>query len=966
MRKTSIHPWDDMSRSILTLLGAAAAVAGMAAHSAAAQQAIAAASRSTSPPASAAETAAPVAPGVAARAVDEALTRATAEGRFSGVVMLAKDGRPVFQRAYGVADRTRGIANTVDTRFNLGSMNKMFTAVAIAQLVSAGKLSYADPVSKYIPDFPTRAAAEKIRIEHLLTHTSGLGSYFSPRFFRERPGNVAAMLAVAREDTALAFEPGTRSRYSNTGFLLLGAIIEKVTGQGYYDYVRDHVFAPAGMRESSWPGDAGSAPQRALEYVQPGEPGGAWVADDFLRGSPAGGGVSTLGDLLRFSQALLAGRLVPMEQVRLLTAPKPELGSRAYGYGFGITPRPMRIVGHNGGKPGVFAQLDIYPEAGYTTVLLMNQGNGEPQGEFVELLRAAVRSMAGVAQPSAAGPSVALPETPAGHAAAALLETVRGGDTAAIRRFVAERMGERFQARPLARNLTLFRQMRGDFGEGRVVSARPTAEGIRLLLASARGRFALNLGVEAAPPHRIIGLGVEAEPDDADGGAAVPAAGAPAGASTGAPAGPSTGPSVGTSSGAQVTLPETPAGRVAAALLATVRAGDTAAVRRFVGERMTEEFQARPMERTQALFARMRGDFGAGRIVVAEPGANSLRVVMESERGRFTINLAVEPAPPHRIAGLRVRMGGDEAPAPAADAGAPDAATRRAVVDSTAKLLEAMYPSADTGRAIGQRLKSREEAGAYAGAATLQAFAAAVTEDMRAVNGDRHLSVRPAGARRRPAPGPDGAPAQGETYGIAESRVIEGGVGYLKLSGLSGDPGAPAALGRALAAMGDIRVMIIDLRGTPGGSAEMANAVISHFTAPDLPSLRIVSRFEGTTEVRNTLARVDGPRRTDIPLYVLVDRGSASAAEDVPFVLQNLGRATIVGETTAGAGRNNAFVAVGAGLSASISITRVSDPRTGREWERVGVKPDIETASAQALEAALAAARARIAAPRRQ
>jgi hypothetical protein len=419
------------------------------------------------------------------------------------------------------------------------------------------------------------------------------------------------------------------------------------------------------------------------------------------------------------------------------------------------------------------------------------------------------------------------------------------------------------------------------------------------------------------------------------------------------------------SAGASVALPETPAGRAAAALLETMRGGDTAAIRRFVAERMDEQFQARPMERTQALFARMRGDFGEGRIVAAEPAASGIRVGIESPRGRFSINLGVETSPPYRINDLSVEAGeaaagGAGAPAPA---GAPDDATRRAVVDSVAVLLERMYPSADTGRAIGQRLRSRKQAGAYAGASTLQAFTAAVTDDMRAINGDRHLSLGPERPRRRrQAPGA----GQGEeSYGIVESRVMDGGVGYLKLSGLSGDAQAPAALGRALGALGDIRAMIIDLRGNPGGSGEMANAVISHFTAPGLPSLRIVNRMEGTVEVRNTLARVDGPRRTGIPLFVLVDRGSASAAEDVPFVLQSLGRATIVGETTAGAGRNNAFVPVGFGLAASISITRVSDPRTGREWEGVGVKPDVDVPSAGALDAALRAARERIASPRR-
>ncbi|HEX8243066.1 MAG TPA: serine hydrolase domain-containing protein, partial [Longimicrobium sp.] len=452
----------------------------------------------------------PVSADVAMRTVADALARATAEGRFSGVVLVARNGRPLFQQAYGMADRERNIANTVETRFNLGSMNKMFTAVAIAQLAAAGKLSFQDPVAKFIPDFPTPAAAQRICIEHLLTHSSGLGSYFSPRFFQERPQTIAATLQLAREDTALAFEPGTRTRYSNTGFLLLGAIIEKASGQDYFDYVREHIFAPAGMTSSSWPVDAGSAPQRALEYVTPREPGGRIVQDQFIRGTSAGGGVSTVGDLLRFSQALLSGRLVPMEFVRTLTTPKPELQSARYGYGFGLTEQPLRIIGHNGGKPGVFAQLDIYPQAGYTTVLLMNLAGGEPQGEFVELLRGAVLAMEGVAPTAAAdGPSVPLPDTPAGRAAAALLETVRGGDTAAVRRFVAERMGPEFQQRPLERMIALFQRMRGDFGDGRVTAARPTDTGIRVTLAAQRGTFLLNLDVEPTPPSRITRMFIE-------------------------------------------------------------------------------------------------------------------------------------------------------------------------------------------------------------------------------------------------------------------------------------------------------------------------------------------------------------------------------------------------------------------------------------------------------------------------
>jgi C-terminal processing protease CtpA/Prc len=186
--------------------------------------------------------------------------------------------------------------------------------------------------------------------------------------------------------------------------------------------------------------------------------------------------------------------------------------------------------------------------------------------------------------------------------------------------------------------------------------------------------------------------------------------------------------------------------------------------------------------------------------------------------------------------------------------------------------------------------------------------------------------------------------------------VLEGNVGYVRFGPLSDSPEDIARLAEAFRSLQSTGAMILDFRGAPGGSAEAANQIISHFTAPDLPSLHVVNRSEGTDFVRRTLAEVPGPRRPDVPLYVLVDSRSASAAEDVPFVLQSLGRATIVGERTAGAGRNNMIVQVGGGLQASISVSRVSDPRTGREWEAVGVTPDLAVTSADALEAARKAA----------
>jgi len=342
----------------------------------------------------------------------------------------------------------------------------------------------------------------------------------------------------------------------------------------------------------------------------------------------------------------------------------------------------------------------------------------------------------------------------------------------------------------------------------------------------------------------------------------------------------------------------------------------------------------------------------------ASPGG--IQVYLDAPVGRARLDLAVDSSPPYRITDLSVEIGpgvGDppatgSAPAAAAPpAAALEPAVRTAVIDSVARLLERLYPSADTGRIIGDRLRQREREGAYAGLATLTLFAGAVTQDMRSVNGDRHLNLGP--ARQRRGPGGPGGPGGGM---VLESRVLEGNVGYVRFGALSDAPEDIARLAETFRSLQATGAMILDFRGAPGGSAEAANQIISHFTAPNLPSLHVVNRSEGTDFVRRTLAEVPGPRRTDVPLYVLIDGRSGSAAEDVPFVLQSLGRATLVGERTAGAGRNNRIVPVGGGLSASISVSRVSDARTGREWEAVGVQPDLAVPSAEALEAARRAA----------
>jgi CubicO group peptidase (beta-lactamase class C family) len=302
--------------------------------------------------------------------------------RFSGVVLIARNGKPFFEKAYGLADKTRSLANNPQTKFNLGSMNKMFTAVAIAQLAEQGKLSFDDTVGKFLPDYPNKEVASKVTIHHLLTHTSGLGSYWNAKFDARRTAikTVADYLALFA-DEPLRFAPGARFEYSNSGYIVLGAIIEKVAGQSYYDYVREHIYKPAGMRQTDAYQITDNTPNLARGYTNLGPddnpasgPRRENTASLPNRGGPAGGGYSTVEDLLRFATALGNHQLLSAKSTELLTTGKVEMGPGGkYGYGFGEHQmNGCRIFGHNGGAPGIGSDLSIFPGPGYVAVVMTN------------------------------------------------------------------------------------------------------------------------------------------------------------------------------------------------------------------------------------------------------------------------------------------------------------------------------------------------------------------------------------------------------------------------------------------------------------------------------------------------------------------------------------------------------------------------------------------------------------------
>lgn len=302
------------------------------------------------------------------------------QDKFSGVVLVAKDGKPVFEKAYGLANKAKSVPNNAETRFNLGSMNKMFTAVAIAQLAEAGKLSFDDTVGKHLPDYPNKDVAGKVTIHQLLTHTSGLGSYWNAKFDAKKATikSVSDYLALFA-DEPLAIEPGKRFQYSNSGFIVLGAIIEKVSGQSYYDYVREHIYKPAGMKNTDAYEMTANTPNLAMGYTNEGPDGEAQgarhenTASRPNKGGPAGGGYSTVEDLLRFHMALRDHKLLSQKYTDLVTAGKVDMGRAKYAYGFGDEMvNGKRIFGHNGGAPGIASDLSMYPELGYTSVVMTN------------------------------------------------------------------------------------------------------------------------------------------------------------------------------------------------------------------------------------------------------------------------------------------------------------------------------------------------------------------------------------------------------------------------------------------------------------------------------------------------------------------------------------------------------------------------------------------------------------------
>jgi CubicO group peptidase (beta-lactamase class C family) len=302
----------------------------------------------------------------ALKTIGEYLKEQSSKDLFSGTALVAKDGKEIFKQAYGFANKEHNVPNKTDTKFNLGSINKIFTKIAIGQLYEQGKLDFSDPIIKFIPDYPNKAAAQKATIRHLLDMTSGIGDFFNDKF-EATPKNKfrtnSDYLQMFAADP-LQFEPGTQRQYSNGGYAILGVIIEKASEQSYYDYVREHIFKSSGMfNTDSYEADV-PVPNMAEGYTRE-NPDQVWRINIYtrpVRGSAAGGGYSTTEDLLKFTIALEKGKFFTHTDTWSILQSEPT----------GQQSKSQSGLGIFGGAPGINAGIETQIGIGYTIIILAN------------------------------------------------------------------------------------------------------------------------------------------------------------------------------------------------------------------------------------------------------------------------------------------------------------------------------------------------------------------------------------------------------------------------------------------------------------------------------------------------------------------------------------------------------------------------------------------------------------------
>lgn len=305
-------------------------------------------------------------------------------GTFMGTVLVARDGNIIIDKGYGMANAEWDVPNTTTTKFRIGSMTKQFTAAAILLLEERGKLKIDERIKTYLPDQP--ASWDRITVFNLLTHTSGIPNFTSLSEYRDaklRLASVDGTLATLR-DKVLDFGPGEKMSYSNSGYLALGSIIEKISGQSYEQFITDNIFTPLGMKDSGYDSNTAIIKRRASGYIKGPV---ATVNAGYVHMSvphAAGALYSTTGDLLKWEQALFAGKVVSKASLDRMTTPF----KNDYGFGLvSVMEKGRRAIWHNGGIDGFNTRMAYYPDT-RTVVIALSNVNGPVPDTLVPQLGA--------------------------------------------------------------------------------------------------------------------------------------------------------------------------------------------------------------------------------------------------------------------------------------------------------------------------------------------------------------------------------------------------------------------------------------------------------------------------------------------------------------------------------------------------------------------------------------------------
>lgn len=309
--------------------------------------------------------------------LNEIIAKVEQKETFSGAVMITLNDNLIYQKVLGFQDLDKTLTNKIDTRFNVGSMNKMHTAVSILQLVQQGKLKLNDKLINIFPNYPNKDVASKVTIHHLLTHSAGMGNYLMKTM--RAPGDkyveVSDYLPLIVNDT-LRFTPGERFEYSNSGFMMLGAVIEEISGMSYSDYVEENIYKPAGMTNTGFELYTKSSMEnlaKPLTRWSPRSNGKLITRLKSGKGSPAGGGYSTVEDWQKFGKALRSFSLLDEKHYKLLTESKiSRTVSVNYAYGFrNYDIGNIKALGHGGGGPGINGEFEYFSN-GYAISVLGN------------------------------------------------------------------------------------------------------------------------------------------------------------------------------------------------------------------------------------------------------------------------------------------------------------------------------------------------------------------------------------------------------------------------------------------------------------------------------------------------------------------------------------------------------------------------------------------------------------------